>query len=179
MCEGDPPPGVAQTDMTQPADPNDLDADLVAALAMALRPAPLSDARRRALRQRVLDATTGASAPAMSVVRAVDGCWLPLLPGVSIKFLRVDPVTRSQSSLWKLEPGSRLPAHSHVAEEECVVLDGSVSYGGSDYGRGDYLLAVPGNDHQPFECAHGATLYIRSALDEHLAALARRAGFAA
>jgi len=157
-----------------PDHPDRPDAALILALGQELQLAPLSASRRAALRARVL---TAAAAPSlMSVVRAEEGTWLPLLPGLAIKFLRVDVAARSQSSLWRLDPGAQIPAHPHSAEEECIVLEGSVRFGGCDYGRGDFLLARAGLEHDHFDCADGALLYIRSELTAPLAALARRSG---
>ncbi|MEO8673472.1 MAG: cupin domain-containing protein [Tahibacter sp.] len=173
--------------MSRRTDPTDRpDAALIQALGLELRIEPLPAARRAALRGRVLAAATltlqppsAESTTLMSVVRAGEGNWLPLLPGLSIKFLRVDVAARSQSSLWRLDPGAQIPAHPHSAEEECIVLEGSVRFGGRDYGRGDFLLARAGLQHDRFDCADGALLYIRSELTAPLAALARRDGFVA
>ncbi len=160
--------------MSNDSRPDRLDDATLAALALALAPQPLAPARRASLRARVL--TRAAAAP-MHVVRAAEGAWLPLLPGVSIKFLQVDAQAAVHSSLWRLDPGAGLPAHGHHAEEECLVLDGTVHYAGTDYGRGDFLLARAGRPHAAFHSPGGALLYIRGELSAPLAALARRAGW--
>ena len=162
--------------MSHDSRPDYLDAADLAALALALAPLPLAPDRRAALRQRVLARAAAAAAP-MHVVRAAEGAWLPLLPGVSIKFLQVDAQAAVHSSLWRLDPGAGLPAHGHHAEEECLVLDGTVHYAGTDYGRGDFLLARAGRPHAAFHSQGGALLYIRGELSAPLAALARRAGW--
>lgn len=176
--------------------PDRPDAALIQALGLELRVEPLPAARRLVLRERVLAAASTASSTAatatdapmsrvadaaslMSVVRADEGAWLSLLPGLSIKFLRVDARARSQSSLWRLDPGAQIPEHPHSADEECVVLEGRVQFGGRDYTRGDFLLARAGLHHDRFDCPDGALLYIRSELTAPLAALARRNGLLA
>ena len=150
-----------------------LPADLAAAIAAAFAPVPPP----RGLRVRVLAAARPAEP--MRVVRAGDGDWFDLLPGVAIKFLHVDAHAGTQSSLWRLAPGAVVPGHAHDADEECVVLDGAIRFGGDVYGRGDFLLARPGLDHEPFGAPDGALLYIRSGLAPPLERLARHAGLIA
>lgn len=158
-------------DSREPALPADLAAAIAVAFATVTPP--------RTLRERVLAAAVPAQTPpveVMHVVRAAQGQWHELLPGVAIKFLNVDTRTSTQSSLWRLAPGAIVPGHAHEAEEECIVLDGTIRFGDDDYGRGDFLLARPGLDHEPFSAPDGALLFIRSALAPPLERLARRAG---
>jgi anti-sigma factor ChrR (cupin superfamily) len=153
-----------------------LEPSLAAALAAALAPAEFSSVRRARLRERVL---ASAKPSLMHVVRAQEGQWLSLLPGVAIKFLHIDPARATQSSLWRLDAGASLPSHGHAADEECIVLEGTVRYADSDYGRGDFLLARAGLQHEHFETLGGTTLYIRGELSAPLAGLARKAGLLA
>ena len=163
--------------MTTDQSQDHLDDTLAAALAGELLPAPWSSERRAALRARVLAAVQPVPAPSlMQVVRADEGQWLSLLPGVAIKFLHIDAKTATQSSLWRLDRGARIPTHGHDADEECIVLEGSVNYAGQEYRKGDFLLARAGLQHEAFDTATGTTLYIRSELSSSLADLARRAG---
>jgi anti-sigma factor ChrR (cupin superfamily) len=154
----------------------ELDPRLVAALAEALQPVPMSSRQRSALRGRVLDRAGGRSCKPI-VRKAADEVWLPLLPRVSIRPLRVEPTGKTQTSVWKLEAGAVLPEHPHCGEEECLVLDGSVLWDGLEYGKGDYLLAPAGSHHTEIATRTGALLLIRSDLSEPLAALFARAGF--
>lgn len=159
--------------MTDNRDPA-LPPEITAAIAAAFAPQALAPGRRDALRARVLAA---ARVPGpMHVVRAGEGDWHVLLPGVAIKFLHLDARTATQSSLWRLDPGAVVPGHPHEADEECIVLEGTIRFGDDRYDRGDYLLARPGLDHEPFSAPDGALLYIRSGLSRPLEQLARRAG---
>jgi len=161
--------------MTTDQSQDHIDDALAAALAGELLPAPWPGERRAALRARVLAAARPAPS-LMQVVRADEGRWLALLPGVAIKFLHIDPRTSTQSSLWRLDRGARIPTHGHDADEECIVLEGSVNYAGQEYRQGDFLLARAGLQHEAFDTATGTTLYIRSELSPALADLARCAG---
>lgn len=102
------------------------------------------------------------------IVRAAEGAWRQALPGLRIKPLRVDPIARTQTSLWRLDAGARVPAHGHHAEEECLILEGSLQWGDRVYGAGDYLVAHPGRAHEEFTSPDGALFLIRSELTEPL-----------
>ena len=145
-----------------------LPADVVAAIAAGLAPlhwgGPGRDRVRASLPVRDGD-------DAMRVQRADEGRWHALLPRVALKPLRIDRAARTQTTLWKLEPGARIPAHEHGAEEECLILAGAVEYEGARYHAGDYLLAKAGSPHHEIASADGATLLIRGELTPHLEAL--------
>lgn len=98
----------------------------------------------------------------LAVTRAGDGTWRPLLPGVRLKTLREDEAEGgTQTCLWRLEPGAVIPGHVHAADEECLVLEGSVVYDDVEYHAGDFLLARRGEAHGPFHAPRGALLLIR------------------
>ena len=137
------------------------DASVFAALAQALAPRePAADARQR-MRQRIL---ADAARPRTRVLRAAEGEWTPLVPGIVIKTLRRDERAGTQTSLWRIEPGAAVPPHPHTQEEECLVLEGSIIHDGSEYFPGDFLLAPRGERHQAFLAPRGALLLIRSEL---------------
>ena len=152
-----------------PIDPvlEDGDKDL---LLGALSGATLPAARKQALWQRVVSATSAdkGAGEGFVIVPAEHDDWRQLMPGLRIKPLRVDTVNRTQTSLWKLDPGTVVPGHSHHADEECLILEGSLRWDGKIYGRGDYVLALPGGEHTPFDTPDGALLLIRSELTEPL-----------
>jgi anti-sigma factor ChrR (cupin superfamily) len=148
--------------------PQDLAGELAAAL-----PAPALDARtRERLKARVLDT---ARTPSTAVLRADEGDWRPAFVGIRIKTLRLDPVAGTETSLWRLEPGARVPRHVHRLEEECLVLEGSVEHDGTEYHVGDYVLAAPDARHAPFTTRTGALLLIRGETVPRLGWLTRLA----
>ena len=147
--------------------------ELAEPLLEGLADAGLESARRARLRERVLArASAQPEKPSLaSILRADEGRWVALLPNVFLKPLRVDRVAGTQTSLWRLDPGAHIPAHTHTAEEECLVLDGDISWEGVQYGRGDFLLARAGLHHTAFTTQGGALLMIRSELTPFLDAL--------
>ena len=112
---------------------------LLAALA-GLLPEQLPDnAVRLALRERIL--AHALKPKAMTVVRADEGQWQPIMQGIQVKSLRKGDGT--ETTLWRMDPGAIVPAHPHRQQEECLVLEGSVVHAGVEYFPGDFLLAVP------------------------------------
>ena len=148
------------------------DALLMAALAGLVPDAePGADARGRM--RAALMAKVSESAPTTHVLRAEEGEWKPLLPGIHIKTLRIDRGQGTQTTLWRLEPGARVPPHPHSREEECLVITGSIVQNGIEYLPGDYLLADVGEKHAPFDSPRGALFLIRGELMPDVAVLKR------
>lgn len=141
--------------MTDRKAPDDI---LLAALA-GLLPEQLPETPvRDRLRERIL--AQARKPVGMSVVRADEGVWKPILPGIRIKSLRKGEGT--ETTLWRIDAGAVLPSHPHRQQEECLVLEGSVLHAGVTYYAGDYLLAEAGGMHTEFTTTTGALLLIRS-----------------
>ncbi len=119
--------------------------------------APPVDARKRILAN-ILQCT---AAPIMQVVRHNEGEWREIFPGVTIKLLREDIAERSQTTLWRMQPGASVPRHQHSQNEECLVLEGSLVQAGIEYFPGDYLLSPIGLTHDHFVAPQGALFLIR------------------
>lgn len=107
----------------------------------------------------------GIKQPEMQVIRQNEGQWHAVFPGVSIKVLRQNDAQQSQTTLWRLQPGAKVPRHQHRQDEECLVLEGSILHAGTEYFPGDYLLSPVGMPHDEFHAPHGALFLIRG---EHL-----------
>lgn len=143
-----------------------LDPALTAALLEALTPVAPRDPAL--LRARALAVAETPAEALLHIVRAPQGAWVPLLPGIALKALRLDEAGGTQTSLWRLDADARIPAHDHTGEEECLVLAGSVVFAGVEYVEGDYLLARPGLHHTEFVSPRGALLLLRSELTDFL-----------
>lgn len=158
--------------MTDRREPDRMPQEVAAAIAGEVRAPALSAERRQAMRARVLAA---AATPGTRVLRAEEGEWVEFVHGIRIKTLRRDEDAGTQTSLWRLEPGAKVPPHSHKHEEECLVLEGSIIHDGVHYHAGDFLHALPKARHKPFESPDGALLMIRSELVPKLGWLTRTA----
>jgi anti-sigma factor ChrR (cupin superfamily) len=135
-----------------------LDAATISGLAGAIAPTTLSAERLASMRGRIM----AGIADATRVIRAGDGEWQELLPGITIKTLHVDREQGTQTSLWRLAAGARIPRHPHSKDEECLVLEGSITHDGETYRQGDFLHTRPGLRHKEFVAPEGALLMIRS-----------------
>lgn len=140
------------------ADSPALDAASAAALSAAIAPATLAPARVASMRSRIM----AGIAESTRVIRAAEGNWQELLPGITIKTLHVDREQGTQTSLWRLAAGARIPRHPHTKDEECLVLEGSITHDGETYRAGDFLHTRPGLRHKEFVAPDGALLMIRS-----------------
>lgn len=134
-----------------------LEANDIALLGSGLRAAPIEAGLRERLRGRVLERAAG-----IHVVRHNAGQWQPLIPGISVKRLRVDAAGGNETTLWRLDAGAVIPLHAHDDDEECLVLEGSIHQDGIEYHAGDYLHALAGSRHSPLSAPRGALLLIRS-----------------
>lgn len=103
-----------------------------------------------------------AAAPKTLVtVRADADGWREVAPGVRIKVLAVDAATNIQSLLVEMDAGASVPAHDHVATEECIIIRGEVAFGDIVARAGDFHLAPAGIPHGPIYSEHGVLMYAR------------------
>jgi quercetin dioxygenase-like cupin family protein len=109
-------------------------------------------------------ALDAAGPPATVTVRAHEGQWRLLAPGLEIKLLLVDRDAGSQSFLLRLAPGCHLPAHDHHSAEECLLLEGDMRIGEHSYTTGDFHVALPGSQHPAITTRNGGVVFIRSQL---------------
>ena len=97
-------------------------------------------------------------------VRAGEGDWTTISPGVEKKLLFLDRELGEESYLLRFAPGGHLPAHGHTQKEECVMLEGEVVIGETSYRAGDYHLVFAGMGHLPLASPTGALVFVRSEL---------------
>lgn len=145
-----------------------LGADLLEHLSAGLRPSGLDPATRGRMRERVL----ASSDPGFHVVRAGEGVWRSVLPGVAVKRLWLDPATDMETSLWRLEVHACIPEHAHSDDEQCLVIEGEIEQAGVCYVAGDYLHALAGSHHQPMRALQHSVLLIRARAMPEVAARA-------
>ena len=119
------------------------------------------DPERRASMKRKLLAKAGRS---MTVVRDCDQDWERVLPGVFLRILHTDKKGGVQTALWRMEAGSRIPAHPHEQDEECFLLEGCLEHQQERYQAGDYMMAPAGTRHATITSPDGALMLIRGEL---------------
>lgn len=142
-----------------------LDADITDTLADGLAPIELSTAERDRMRARIMKRVAAAPPSGMATVRAHEGTWRDFAPGVQIKVLHEDSSANTMSYLVRMEPGARVPVHSHTQEEHCLVLEGEVIIDEHVMRSGDWHTARPGSTHADFWSKTGCLLFIRSEMN--------------
>ena len=95
------------------------------------------------------------------VVRAGEGEWRPTGDaGVTFKLLFVDRERSTVTTLVRMEPGARIPAHRHLGVEQCLVLEGDLRAGGVEMSAGDFNCSLPGSVHEDLTTDGGALFLI-------------------
>lgn len=134
-----------------------LDTDLMYQLfdlSPSATPSPEASARiAQKLMQRV-------SAQSQFFVFADLGEWKPLGPGMNVKLLHKDKLSRS--FLIKMAENTAIPYHEHHKNEETFVVQGEVWLDGVRCTDGDYHFASAGSFHKEVRTERGCTLLVKS-----------------
>jgi quercetin dioxygenase-like cupin family protein len=134
--------------------------DVLAALAEALPPISPPPERQSAMRERLLERVRGDRAR-QSTVRAAEGEWVAVAPGLTLKLLHRDADT--ETFLLRMEPGAKLPPHGHALDEACFVVEGTARLGDVHVAAGDYHHSHAGSVHGVVTTDTGAVLLLRAA----------------
>ena len=95
------------------------------------------------------------------VVRAGEGEWRPTADaGVRFKLLFVDRERSTVTTLVRMEPGARIPAHRHLGVEQCLLLEGDLRAGRLEMSAGDFNCSLPGSVHEDLTTEGGALFLI-------------------
>ena len=97
-------------------------------------------------------------------VRASEGEWTNRAPGIDRKTLFLDHEVGFGSYLFRIAPGAVLREHSHRKVEDCMVLEGDVSFADTHLQAGDFHMAFPGAVHADITSQGGALLYVRGGI---------------
>lgn len=146
-----------------------LDLALIGAIGAASAPVEPAPERRAALRSRILaharaPASPTSLAPVRTfdnvLIRARDGGWIDLAPGIHAKLLFTDG--RAETYLARLDPGVVVPPHQHPGIEECLVLEGRLEFSDGGYlNAGDYQAYFERTSHGEARSPGGALLFLR------------------
>jgi anti-sigma factor ChrR (cupin superfamily) len=131
-------------------------------LVLALLPRRLSEGYRCKLRARILAHVHRAAPEGTITLRAEEGDWQAIAPGVTTKTLRIDPTAGMRTILVRMRPQSTLDEHLHGRDEECFVLEGEIFIGNHRLCRGDMHIARAGSVHARIRSPNGAMLMVRA-----------------
>jgi len=98
----------------------------------------------------------------LTFIKAAEGVWRELAPGVSAKVLSFDAVSRRASTLLRIAPGTSYAPHRHTEMEELFVLEGGCRVAGCELTAGDYHRAEAGTEHHDTSSDDGCLLLIIS-----------------
>lgn len=98
------------------------------------------------------------SSNGLTFVKASEGTWWKVAPGVMAKLLSFDPVSRRTTTLLRFLPGTSYAPHRHTAVEELLVLEGGCSIAGREMTVGDYHRAEAGTEHYDTSTDDGCLL---------------------
>jgi quercetin dioxygenase-like cupin family protein len=96
-------------------------------------------------------------------VRADEGEWMDLLPGVQTKELWREGGERSM--LMRMQAGARVPGHPHPFAEDCLLLEGEAYLGDTLFRPGEFQHAPAGTVHRDVTSDVGALMYVHGAAD--------------
>jgi anti-sigma factor ChrR (cupin superfamily) len=102
------------------------------------------------------------AAGGLTFVKASEGIWQTIAPGISAKMLSFDPKSRRATALLRVAPGARYAPHRHTEAEEFYVLEGGCSFEGRELGPGDYHRAEKGSLHMDTSSDDGCLLLVIS-----------------
>jgi hypothetical protein len=93
-------------------------------------------------------------------IRAGEGEWRPLAPGVDHKLLHLDTERQVATLLARIGPGVIFPGHNHSGPEECYVISGDVVIQGQHLFAGDFHHADGASEHDPITSIHGGEVLL-------------------
>jgi len=143
---------------------------MVRSLAEAIAPKAISEQQRSAMRERVLASTLDTQPSDTETVRAEEVPWHEQWPGVWVRVLKRDVAADLQIALIRVEPGGRVPGHTHRKDEECLVLEGEILIGTHRLGAGDLHIARAGGHHPEVSSPCGALVMLRAEVPDYQAA---------
>lgn len=80
-------------------------------------------------------------------LRANEGDWIALVPGVRYKELHRNDAMRRWTILIEADPGASFPPHEHAQDEEIYMISGDLSIGDLELGSGDFHFSPAGSRH--------------------------------
>lgn len=108
------------------------------------------------------------SSNGLTFVKASEGTWRGIAPGVKAKLLSFDPISQRTTTVLRFAPGTRYAPHRHAAVEELYVLEGGCSIAGREMTVGDYHRAEAGTVHHDTSTDEGCLLLVISSPQNEL-----------
>jgi anti-sigma factor ChrR (cupin superfamily) len=100
--------------------------------------------------------------PGTLTIRQDEGRWERVVEGVERKMLS-SPVPGRVTFLMRCKPGARFPGHVHADDEECLVLEGDITFDTLTLYAGDYHVAYRDHPHPKATTRGGCLLLMTTA----------------
>jgi hypothetical protein len=97
-------------------------------------------------------------------LRANEGQWIALGPGVRIKELHRNVALKRWTILVDAEPGAIFPEHENTQDEEIFVISGDLAFGDVELGPGDFHFSPKGSVHAAHRTRAGCRCIIIQAM---------------
>ena len=110
-----------------------------------------------------IDARTKLEAMSRTL-RANEGEWIALSPGVRFKELHRNAACGRRTILVDAEPGATFPSHEHEQDEEIFMISGDISFGDVELGPGDFYFSPKGSLHAAHRTRAGCRCIIEQAI---------------
>ena len=85
--------------------------------------------------------------------------WIQNGPGHKSKVIYYDPATEMLTIVSKLDPGARIPPHTHEDLEQTFVLEGSLVDDEGECRPGNFVIRAKGSRHSPV-APNGCTMVV-------------------
>lgn len=163
-----PRPALREQVVNQVADEDARDTAQFESAANTLALNAASVAPRASLRERLMARVEGHTdvrldpLKGLTFVKASEGAWQEMGPGVSAKVLFFDQASRRITALVRMAPGSRYAPHRHAEAEQLYVLEGGCLCGGCGLTAGDYHRAEAKTEHHDTSSDEGCLLLVIS-----------------
>lgn len=133
-----------------------------AALAEAVASVELGEDQRARLRRRIIEQIAAAPPPSgTETFRSQGEGWLTSSEFIELKLLRIDKAAGTQELLVRFRPGVEVPAHSHLKEEQMIIIEGECCIGEHPLRAGDVHIAPAGSWHPAITTKTGTLLLLR------------------
>jgi anti-sigma factor ChrR (cupin superfamily) len=99
------------------------------------------------LMRQIAASPSPAGLPNSLILRADEGRWRKILPGIEVKALFLDPIAKTVTSLVRVAAGAVYPAHIHMGVEHLYVLDGEIVFEDHTLSTGDYEMRPADSTH--------------------------------
>jgi mannose-6-phosphate isomerase-like protein (cupin superfamily) len=97
-------------------------------------------------------------------LRANEGEWIALGPGVRVKELHRNVALNRWTILVDAEPGAVFPEHEHAQDEEIFIISGDLAFGDVELGPGDFYFSPKGSLHPAHRTRAGCRCIIIQAM---------------